>query len=100
MASEARPGGGTCITPTISSWLNLVEGSFAQLTNKRLRTGTFNSVEALTEAIETWAAHWNDDPKPFVWAKTAEEIIEKVRRGQAALTQDQIYDGPLAGCGS
>ena len=47
----------------------------------------FLSVEALREAIELWAEHWNDDPKPFVWRKTAEEIIEKVRRGRAALHQ-------------
>jgi len=41
----------------------------------------------LIDAIETWVEHWNDDPKPFVWHKTAEEIITKVRRGRAALTQ-------------
>lgn len=73
-------------TPTSSSWLNLVEGWFAQLTNKRLRTGSFNSVAALTEAIDVWVSHWNDDPKPFVWTKTANDIIDKVRRGRAALT--------------
>ena len=54
-------------TPTSVSWLNLVEGWFGELTNRRLRTGSFNSVAALTEAIEVWASHWNDDPKPFVW---------------------------------
>ncbi|MBS1849267.1 MAG: IS630 family transposase [Actinobacteria bacterium] len=73
-------------TPTSSSWLNLVEGWFAQLTNKRLRTGTFNSVAALTEAIDVWVSHWNDNPNPFVWTKTANEIIDKVKRGRAALT--------------
>jgi transposase len=73
-------------TPTSASWLNLVEGWFAQLTNKRLRTGSFNSVAALTEAIDTWVSHWNNDPKPFVWTKTANDIIDKVRRGRAALT--------------
>lgn len=72
-------------TPTSSSWLNLVEGWFAQLTNKRLRTGSFTSVAALNEAIDVWVSHWNDDPKPFVWVKTAQDIIEKVRRGRAAL---------------
>jgi hypothetical protein len=44
-------------------------------------------VAHLTEAIETWTEHWNDDPKPFVWKKPAEEIIAKVRRGRAALHQ-------------
>ena len=72
-------------TPTSSSWLNLVEGWFAQLTNKRLRNGTFNSVAALNEAIDVWTSHWNDDPKPFVWTKTANDIIAKVRRGRTAL---------------
>ena len=74
-------------TPTSSSWLNLVEGWFKQLTDKRLRRGVFTNVAQLTEAIELWAEHWNDDPKPFIWHKTADEIITKVRRGRAALTQ-------------
>jgi transposase len=73
-------------TPTSSSWLNLVEGWFAQLTNRRLRTGTFDSVAALTDAIDLWTLRWNDDPKPFVWIKTAKDIVAKVRRGRAALT--------------
>jgi hypothetical protein len=67
--------------------LNLVEGWFRLLTQRRLRRGTFNSVDALIEAIELWAEHWNDDPKPFVWRKTADEIIAKVRRGRTSLTQ-------------
>ncbi len=70
-------------TPTSSSWLNLVEGWFAQLTNKRLKHGSFNSVTQLTEAIDIWISHWNDDPKPFVWTKTANDIITKVQRGRA-----------------
>ncbi len=74
-------------TPTSSSWLNLVEGWLKLLTERRLRRGVFSSVEALREAIELWAEHWNDDPKPFVWRKTAEEIIEKVQRRRAALHQ-------------
>ena len=74
-------------TPTSSSWLNLVEGWFKELTERRLRRGTFSSVDALIAAIECWAEHWNDDPKPFIWHKTAQQIIEKVRRGRAALHQ-------------
>jgi transposase len=73
-------------TPTSASWLNLVEGWFAQLTNRRLRHGTFDSVAALADAIDVWASHWNDDPKPFVWHTSAKKIITKVRRGRAALT--------------
>jgi len=45
---------------------------FKELTDKRLRRGRFTSVAELTEAITTWAAHWNDDPKPFIWKATAE----------------------------
>ncbi len=74
-------------TPTSSSWCNLVERWFAELTERRLRRGVFTSVANLTEAIEQWTEHWNDDPKPFVWKKPAEEIIAKVRRGRAALHQ-------------
>jgi transposase len=74
-------------TPTSSSWLNLVERWFKELTDRRLRRGVFTSVGDLIGAIETWAEHWNDDPKPFVWHASAHEIIEKVRRGRAALTQ-------------
>ncbi|MGH8623616.1 MAG: IS630 family transposase, partial [Burkholderiales bacterium] len=72
-------------TPTSSSWLNLVERWFKELTDRRLRRGAFGSVAELIDAIELWTEHWNDDPKPFVWHKTAAEIIEKVRRGRAAL---------------
>ena len=74
-------------TPTSSSWLNLIERWFKELTDRRLRRGAFSSVADLLDAIYDWAHHWNADPKPFVWHKTAEEIIAKVRRGRAALTQ-------------
>jgi transposase len=72
-------------TPTSSSWLNLVEGWFSLLTERRLRRGVFTSVDDLMLAIETWAEHWNDDPKPFVWKKKADEIVAKVKQGRAAL---------------
>jgi transposase len=74
-------------TPTSSSWLNLIERWFKELTDRRLRRGVFASVDQLLDAIYDWAHHWNADPKPFIWHKTAEEIITKVRRGRAALTQ-------------
>jgi transposase len=74
-------------TPTSSSWLNLVEGWFKLLTDKRLRRGRFTSVDELTDAITTWAEHWNIDPQPFIWKATADEIITKVQRGRAALHQ-------------
>ena len=62
-------------TPTYSSWMNLVERWFAELTNKWLRRGTHRSVKELVASIRTWIANWNDDPKPFVWHKTADEIL-------------------------
>jgi len=73
--------------PTSSSWLNLIERWFKELTDKRLRRGVFTSVAELTEAITTWAEHWNLDPRPFVWKATAEDIIAKVTRGRATLHQ-------------
>ena len=72
-------------TPTSSSWLNLIERWFKELTDKRLRRDSFTSVQQLIDSIELWTEHWNDDPKPFIWHKTAEEIIAKVKRGRAAL---------------
>jgi transposase len=65
-------------TPTYSSWLNLVERWFAELTNKWLRRGTHHSVRELTASIRTWITNWNDEPKPFVWHKTADEILESL----------------------
>jgi transposase len=74
-------------TPTSSSWLNLVERWFNELTRRRLRRGTFSSVDQLIDAITDWAAHWNADPKPFIWHAAAADIIAKVRRGRRALAQ-------------
>jgi transposase len=73
-------------TPTSSSWLNLVERWFKELTDKQLRRSSFTSVDHLIDTIDEWAEHWNDHPRPFMWHKTAEEIITKVRRGRATLT--------------
>jgi hypothetical protein len=73
--------------PTSSSWLYLVERWFEELTDRMLRRGVFCSPPALIDAIELWAEHWNDDPKPFIWHAEADKIIEKVPRGRAALTE-------------
>lgn len=62
-------------TPTYSSWLNLVERWFAELTEKWLRRGTHRSTKELEAAIEAWIERWNDDPKPFVWVKSADQIL-------------------------
>jgi transposase len=72
-------------TPTSSSWLNLVERWFRELTEKALRRGVFHSVPDLITAIEAYLDARNDDPKPFVWTATAEDIMTKVARGRVAL---------------
>lgn len=72
-------------TPTSSSWLNLVERWFKELTDRRLRRGSFMSVDHLITAITLWADHWNTDPKPFIWHAEAAAILAKVRRGREAL---------------
>ena len=77
-------------TPTSSSWLNLVERWFRELTTKRLRRGSFASVPELIAAIEDYIEHNNADPKPFKWTKTADQIIEKVKRGRVALEQARV----------
>jgi transposase len=74
-------------TPTASSWLNLVERWFRELTDKAIRRGVFGSVPALIEAIEGYLEANNGDPKAFVWTATADQILEKVRRGRTALDQ-------------
>ncbi len=65
-------------TPSYASWLNLVERWFAELTSKWLRRGTHRSVNELVASIRTWITNWNDDPKPFVWHKTADEILDNL----------------------
>jgi transposase len=71
--------------PTSSSWLNVIERFFRDLTGKRLRRGVFRSIPELVIAIEGYIAEHNDDPKPFVWRKTVDEILAKVGRARAAL---------------
>jgi len=65
-------------TPTSSSWLNLVERWFAELTNRKLRRSAHRSVTALEADIRQWINEWNKDPKPFVWTKSADEILETI----------------------
>src|SRR6201991_921934 len=67
-------------TPTSSSWLNLVERWFAELTNKLLRRGAHRSVRALNRDIRAWIKTWNENPRPFVWTKTAEQILDSIAR--------------------
>jgi len=72
-------------TPTSSSWLNLVERWFRELTEKAIRRGVFRSVPDLVEAIYAYLDAHNADPKPFVWTASAESILAKVRRGRVVL---------------
>jgi transposase len=65
-------------TPTSSSWLNLVERWFGELTTKKLQRGTHRSVRALNADIRAWIESWNDDPKPYIWTKTADQILESI----------------------
>ena len=67
-------------TPTSSSWLNLVERWFSELTTKKLRRGSHNSVRQLNNDIRRWIDTWNESPRPFVWTKTADQILESVAR--------------------
>jgi transposase-like protein/transposase len=67
-------------TPTGSSWINQVERWFAFLTTQLLRRGVHKSVAALEKDVRAWIATWNEDPKPFVWRKTAEEILDSLAK--------------------
>jgi transposase len=72
-------------TPTSSSWLNLVERWFRELTDKRIRRGVFPSVPELIAAIQEFIAANNDTPKPFVWTASVEKILEKIGHCKAIL---------------
>jgi len=67
-------------TPTYSSWINQVERWFAELTRKQLRRGVHRSTWALEDAIRLYLATYNDDPHPFIWVKTADEILASIER--------------------
>jgi len=71
--------------PTSSSWLNMVERWFGQITQKRIRRGTFKSVPQLIAAITEYLEKYNGNPKPFVWTKDADMILAKIRRCKEAL---------------
>jgi transposase len=75
--------------PTSCSWLNLIERWFAELTNKRIRRGSFLSVDDLTTAIEEFLSAWNENPKPFVWTATVDSIVAKLTRCRQTLEQIQ-----------
>ena len=65
-------------TPTGSSWINQVERWFGLLTDKLIRRGVHTSVQALEDDIRAWIDTWNDNPRPFTWTKTADEILDSL----------------------
>lgn len=67
-------------TPTSSSWLNLVERWFAELTRKKLQRSAHRSIKELIADLDAWVSTWNDDPKPFVWHKTADQILDSLKK--------------------
>ena len=76
-------------TPTSASWLNMVERFFRDITEKRLRRGVFTSVPELVTAIDEYIAHHNVKPKPFIWTKSARDILQKVIRANSRLSSKQ-----------
>jgi len=76
-------------TPTSASWLNMVERFFRDLTTERLRRGVFTSVPELVVAIDEYIAHHNTNPKPFIWTKSARDILQKVIRANSRLNTKQ-----------
>jgi transposase len=72
-------------TPTSSSWLNMVERFFRDLTQNRLRRGVFRDVEELIMAIGDYIDRHNENPKPFIWTAKASDILEKVKRARRSL---------------
>jgi transposase len=82
---KAHPRFHLHFTPTSASWLNMVERFFAEITRKRIRRGTFKSVAELKSAIMEYLENHNADPKPFIWTKSAGQILEKVARAKQAL---------------
>ena len=76
-------------TPTSASWLNMVERFFRDITTERLRRGVFTSVPELISAIDEYIAHHNINPKPFIWTKSARDILQKVIRANSRLSSKQ-----------
>ena len=76
-------------TPTSASWLNMVERFFRDLTENAVRRGVFSSVKDLEKCIQEYLDAHNENPKPFIWTKSASDILEKVTRARAKL--DKMY---------
>ena len=96
--AAAEPGENPCelalsfvchFVPTSSSWLNLVERWFGELTSKRIRRDSFGSVADLKQAIDEFLLAWNENPRPFLWTATVDSIVEKLSRCRQTLEQIQ-----------
>jgi len=87
-----RPRFHVHFTPTYGSWINLVERWFAELTNKRIRRGVFRSVKDLETAIRQYIDVHNENPKPFVWTKTADQILASIARYAQRTTAAQAFN--------
>jgi transposase len=87
-----RPRFHVHFTPTYGSWLNLVERWFAELTNKQVRRGVHRSITELELAIRTFIDAHNADPKPFVWTKTADQVLSSIARFAQRTTDDHPAD--------
>ena len=74
-------------TPTYGSWMNLVERWFSALTTKKLQRSAHHNVKALATDIRAWVETWNEDPKPFIWHKSADEILQRLAGYCAAINQ-------------
>ena len=86
---EKHPRFNMHFTPTSASWLNMVERFFRDISENRLRRGVFTSVPELVRAIDEYVAHHNTNPKPFIWTKSAKDILQKVIRANSRLSSKQ-----------
>lgn len=77
---ETHPRFTMHFTPTYSSWINQVERLFAEITRDLLQRGDHRSVQALEKDLRNWVAAWNENPKPFIWTKTADQILTSIKR--------------------
>lgn len=86
---ERHPRFKSHFTPTSSSWMNLVERFFADLTADVIRTGSFGSVKELVDDINAYLAERNANPKPYRWKAKGEAILEKIHRARTALNRGE-----------
>jgi transposase len=78
-------------TPTSSSWLNLVERWFGELTTKKLQRAPHRSVRALNADLRNWIKTWNENPRPYVWTKTADQILDSITRYYARINDSEHW---------